>query len=409
MPKKLTHKEFLQKLNNNHSYKDFSIICEYINTETPIKIKHNICGYEFYRKPEKLLSRKINCPKCNQKARSNSEKRKTTDLFKEEVKKLVGDEYLILGEYINSKTKIDIKHLLCGFTWQMCPNSFLNGIRCPKCAKGGTLWNDDEFKGLVKLMVGDEYTFLEEYKNYDTKIEVLHTTCGYKYKVSPNKFLSNRRCPKCSLLIRAKKRMKNPQDFKKEFDENSDGEYLLLSEYKSYKAKISVKHISCGCEYLVTPNNFLNGTRCPKCSLSNGEKRISEILNESNVFYLKEMSFNDLTYKGKLRFDFYIKSKNNFLIEFDGIQHYVPQNFGGISNEEAQKNLTEQQIKDNLKNDFCKINKITLYRIPYYEYDNLNLIIKDILNKERSTTIPKGSTLQATGSGNGESVKYTVI
>lgn len=47
-------------------------------------------------------------------------------------------------------------------------------------------------------------------------------------------------------------------------------------------------------------------------------------------------------------------------IEYDGQQHFkdVPR---------FKSNLKENQIRDSIKNNFCKTNKITLVRIPYYE------------------------------------------
>lgn len=67
------------------------------------------------------------------------------------------------------------------------------------------------------------------------------------------------------------------------------------------------------------------------------------------------------------------------------------------------------KYRDIIKNEFCRDNRINLYRIAYTELEFIDEIVLDIIKKERSTTIPKGSTLQAYGSGNGESVKYTVI
>ena len=62
--------------------------------------------------------------------------RKTTREFKQEVYNLVGNEYSVLGEYINNKTKIKMKHNLCGHEFEMTPNSFLSGgNRCRECWK----------------------------------------------------------------------------------------------------------------------------------------------------------------------------------------------------------------------------------------------------------------------------------
>ena len=43
--------------------------------------------------------------------------------------------YEVLGEYINSKTKIELRHLFCNTIFSMRPEDFLRGQRCPECAK----------------------------------------------------------------------------------------------------------------------------------------------------------------------------------------------------------------------------------------------------------------------------------
>ena len=55
-----------------------------------------------------------------------------------------------------------------------------------------------EFLNEVKELVRNEYTFLEDYVNNKIKILCRHNKCGNEYLVSPNRFLSGRRCPYCS-------------------------------------------------------------------------------------------------------------------------------------------------------------------------------------------------------------------
>ena len=67
------------------------------------------------------------------------------------------------------------------------------------------------------------------------------------------------------------------------------------------------------------------------------------------------------------RFDFAIFDEFDeldFLIEYQGKQHYEPSNkFGG------KKGLFQQQFNDNKKRRFCALNDIKLIEIPYYEED----------------------------------------
>jgi len=62
-------------------------------------------------------------------------RKKTTEEFKQEVFSLVQDEYEVLGDYINNRTKILIKHNKCGNNYYVRPNDFLQGYRCPYCQR----------------------------------------------------------------------------------------------------------------------------------------------------------------------------------------------------------------------------------------------------------------------------------
>ena len=67
------------------------------------------------------------------------------------------------------------------------------------------------------------------------------------------------------------------------------------------------------------------------------------------------------------RFDFYVN--NQYLIEFDGIQHFSP-TFG-------EDILSKTQEHDIYKNNWCKANDIPLIRINYLQLENLK--IEDII------------------------------
>lgn len=107
---------------------------------------------------------------------------------------------------------------------------------------------------------------------------------------------------------------------------------------------------------------------CIKTSI--GEENIENILIKNNIPYQTQVTFNDLKNIKPLRFDFGIYDKNTNqlirLIEFDGIQHFEPQDYFTHSLEETQKS-------DKIKNEYAKKNNIPLIRIPYTERDKITL------------------------------------
>ena len=98
---------------------------------------------------------------------------------------------------------------------------------------------------------------------------------------------------------------------------------------------------------------------------SRGEIKISDILTSAGLSFEEEYSFPDLVGHSKkpLRFDFAVfddEGELDFLIEYQGIQHYTAKSkFGGVAG------LRQQQYYDMLKREYCKKHGITLVEIPY--------------------------------------------
>ena len=105
--------------------------------------------------------------------------------------------------------------------------------------------------------------------------------------------------------------------------------------------------------------------------MSYGEEKISNILKENNIYFEREKSFADLKH-GLFRFDFYLPN-NNIIIEFDGEQHW---NFVKHFYKTRQDFMRAQE-NDRRKNSYCLANSIKLYRIPYWELNNINTL-KDL-------------------------------
>ena len=200
-------------------------------------------------------------------------RRKTDKEFEKEVYKLVKDEYTFLEEYVTSKTKIKVKHNTCRHQWKVQPGEFLRGSRCPKCSmkfkrSGSKRKTHEQFTSEVYELVGHEYTFLDEYKNYMTSLRVKHHVCGETYSVIPSEFFQGRRCPNCSPFAK-----KTTKKFREEVSILGEDRYKLLSEYINDSEKVKIKHKVCGHIYWVQPTNFIQGQRCPHCRYEKVSKK----------------------------------------------------------------------------------------------------------------------------------------
>jgi very-short-patch-repair endonuclease len=150
-----------------------------------------------------------------------------------------------------------------------------------------------------------------------------------------------------------------------------------------YIRYICPKHKEAGIQSMRKGNmNRDNIQGCPYCfdtkkfKFSKGEKCISEVLDMLNITYLQQYTFDNCRDINVLPFDFYLPDLN-ICIEYDGQHHYYPVTFNGITKEEAEKNHLITVKHDKIKNEYCINNNIKLIRIPYYEYKNIENIIKE--------------------------------
>ena len=98
--------------------------------------------------------------------------------------------------------------------------------------------------------------------------------------------------------------------------------------------------------------------------MSKYENKVMEILKKEKISFLREKTFKDLK-KGLYRFDFYLPNYGGHavIIEVDGEQHFQPI-YG-------RKAFIKGQEHDRQKNSYCLAHQIPLYRIPYWEINEL--------------------------------------
>ncbi|NFB57097.1 hypothetical protein EXM89_12090 [Clostridium botulinum] len=358
---------------------EYIILGKYINQRTKIKIKHNTCGHEYETLPTVILQGG-RCPKCF----GNEAKRKSTNRFKEEVKSIVGDEYEVLGDYINTHTKILIKHNKCGNEYEVRPSSFLSGTRCPNCNikkhSDKRRKSPEQFEKEVYDLVGDEYTLMSSYIDSKSKVLIKHNICGYEYMIKPGNFINlGRRCPICAKKSYGAYKKLSKGEFINRILQATGNEYTLIGNYVDTTTKVLMKHNKCGNEWEITPKNFLKGRRCPLCNISNGESTILQIFDKHNINYQREKEFDGLIGLGgnPLRVDYAVYKDNDLflLIEYQGEFHD-----GSISNHyQTRERLEKQQEHDRRKREYAKEHNIKLLEIWYWDFDNIEKILAKYL------------------------------
>ena len=114
---------------------EYEVTGRFINITTPVEMKHVTCGHTWMVLPNNFKNKKTRCPKCFGRGAIKV----TTDTVRERLHEVVGNEYVIAGEYNDETKKIALKHVSCGKIWDASLRHFFNrGTRCPSCSKRKT-------------------------------------------------------------------------------------------------------------------------------------------------------------------------------------------------------------------------------------------------------------------------------
>ena len=300
-----------------------------------------------------------------------------TALFIERAKKIHGEKYdYSLVEYINSVTKVTIKCNKCENIWSVLPHNHFSGKGCKKCQYKNLPQNQaishEEFLNKAKNIHGDKFEYVSKYIANKKNITIKCLVCENIFKQKAHSHLEGKGCKRCQYKNLLQNNPMIIDEFENRCKKIHDYKYEYCQDYKGNKYKINIfckKH-----NFWFKQNaggHLYHGQGCPRCNCSKGELKILSFLKDKNIKYELEKKFDECRFVLPLSFDFYLP-ENNICIEYDGEQHYVSiACFGG------EKYLKDVKNKDKIKNDFCKKNKIKLIRIPFYEFNNIDEILRE--------------------------------
>ena len=158
------------------------------------------------------------------------------------------------------------------------------------------------------------------------------------------------------------------------------GKLTVISLASIYPRKY-LCNCECGGQAVVQSSNLKNHhTQSCGCIVSLGQEKINTYLSSHHIRFKPEYSVSIVGFKGLARYDFAVLNENNeakILIEYHGRQHYEVAN----SWNDSEDDLLERQMKDKLKREWANKNNIPLYEIPYWEFDNLDIVLNGIVQQ----------------------------
>lgn len=288
MPKAKPFKEMIEDFTNQVS-DEYTYISGYETMSKPCFIKHNLCNKIFPVTMKMFLGvKQSRCPYCANEKRSKNLNQKKENYLTSLLDKL-NNEYTWLETYSgDNKKKHKIRHNECNRTYEVRPNDFQQGYRCPHCA--------NEKKESKKIQIVKKY--LKQNKvifNEEVSFDNLKNKFQLKFDIE---------IPKLNLLI--------------EFDgQQHFREDLAFSKHTYLKQKTNDKIKN---NWIVT-NNKYNFVRIPyDISENDLILLIENIINKNKIDHLLIDKYSMFTYYNKKdmlynTIKYYTRINKNYFIE----------------------------------------------------------------------------------------------
>ena len=367
MGRQLTTEDFKERAESKNKHID--IIGEYTKQTDKIKCKCKICGDEFEMQAHTILMG-YGHNKCLSKEKHAT--KWDDDSFKHKMQ-TISPQIEIVGQYQNAKTELECRCKIHNETFFAIPPQLLDGhCKCKQCisnkiSKKISISHNDYIEALRN--VNQNIQVIGEYTGSNNRIKVQCNICGHIWEPEARSILNGNGCPKCS------GRFLTTELFKQKV-ESINPTIEVVGEYINSKTKIKYKCKNCGNEYYKTPSSLYT-TGCARCKKSHGEIKIEQWLQENNIEYIPQKTYDELfgVNMGKLSYDFYLPDYN-YLIEFQGKYH------DGSSKLQTEEQYKKQVEHDKRKKEYANKNNINLLEIWYWDFKNINTILNStILNK----------------------------
>ena len=357
-----TKEEFIQKAKEKHGNKfDYSQV-NYINSQTKITLKCNICKIVF----EQLANGHLQgsgCKKCANKL--NGDKcRKTNEQFILEAENIHKDENELpiydysMVEYKSCHKKIIIICKVHG-QFEQAPSAHISGSGCNDCGMINRAtkqtFTKEEFIQKAKEKHGDKFDYSQvNYINSQTKITLKCNICDCIFEQLPNSHLQGYGCDKCAHMINHENQKLTKEEITIRGKETHGDkfDYSLVS-YINTKTPIQIKCNKCNNVFEQLLDNHIKQNKgCPLCDGRITEKILHDYLKSLYPNVIKEFKQKWCKSKKYLPFDNCIPELN-IIIELDGIQHFE-QVMNWKSPEENHK-TDKYKMKCANENGFCVI------------------------------------------------------
>ena len=176
--------------------KGYTILEPYVNANTNILMRHEVCGYEWKVRPNNFIHGG-RCPECNKKRPAHN--RHTKETFEKQLDKICGEHLFDVVEYSDWSKPVSIECRKCGHRFKKSVTQFRLKPYCPKC-NPRTSWNHlttQEYIKRVKEKYGSQFSIDSSYTTRSCMMQIRCNECGYSWHQRADTILLAAKCDNC--------------------------------------------------------------------------------------------------------------------------------------------------------------------------------------------------------------------
>lgn len=255
------------------------------------------------------------------------------------------------------------------------PSKHCLGQGCPKCgiikrSQSQSLTNE-EYVSKCNNIHNGKYAYNKTHTNGNlhNKVTITCPTHGDFEQIAQD-HLNGHGCPKCAI----ENRKITTEELINRGNKIHDNKYIYEKTIANgYKNEVIITCPLHG-DFKQTIESHLKGSGCPVCKQSHLENEVKQFLEQNNISFIQQKSFDWLKNKSQMFLDFYL-TDYNIAIECQGEQHFIPNDYFG-----GETKFSQIAFRDNLKYELCKQHNI---KILYFAHCNFKYSHKIITSLEK--------------------------
>lgn len=206
-----SHREFIKQAERIHGSSRYQYLSTYANARTPMLIRCLLCGNEWQQTPSSHVQGS-GCPQC-----ARAEKKKTHADFIKEATSIFGmGRYEYLSQYVDARSPLLLRCVVCSNEWSQRPNDHLNGHGCPKCANTKSAQARQlalsDVIAKARQIHGNKFQYPGPYLGAQSKMPIICSLHGLYYQRPAEHYNSHAGCPKCANHERSSTRSNASRD-----------------------------------------------------------------------------------------------------------------------------------------------------------------------------------------------------